>query len=489
MIGITFFVSNSIQSNVGLAKIGSKILPNSCALDKVAKEVGLIVRFRTLSGSMLLFALIQTVAFSERSCRAVALALGITADVQISRQAVWKTLKKKAIIPFLEKIIIQTVAHTLRETPLIKLAGNTSKVLQGVGRILVGDASTICLHPSLAGAFPGATNQTETLVAQLKIQLIVDLITGKVIHFSLDSYRRSDAKAAMDFIPFLQAGDLLIRDLGFHSMVCFEAIIQRGAYFVSRLKANSKIFDLQGVEIDLLAMLNQFASRPGMMIRMSIKLTASHQVPCELIAIAVPEEVANERRRKLRAEAKRRNRNAPSKRILARQSWTLLVTNLPETIADNNKIKELYLMRWRIEMIFKAAKSHSGLLKIAKHETNANHAKALVLAWVVMMILLAGLDAFALGRLREVHCPEKAGQHFELEIHNQSLFKTFQKYTLLLGFYLELMSCHGDMQEHLRRTGYYNEIHNRTELNPGRTALSEVLTSVLELKNQSLLIA
>jgi len=482
-------VKNSIPSNAGLANIASKLIPNKCALNKIAKVTGLIVRFRTINASMLLCALIQAVAFSERSCRAVALALGITADVKISRQAVWKILSKAAIIPFLETIITSTVARTLQDTPLIKLAANTGAVLQGVGRILVGDASTITLHPSLAGAFPGAKNQTEAIIAQLKLQLIVDLITGKVIHFSLDPYLRSDAKAAMDFIPFLQAGDLLIRDLGFHSMLCFDAIIQCGAYFISRLKANDKIFDTQGVEINLLEVLQQLAPRPGMTIRLPIKLTKLHQVPCVLIAIAVPEEVANERRRKLRADAKRRGKNQPSAQNLARQSWTLLVTNLPESVADNNKIKELYLMRWRIEMIFKAAKSHSGLLKVAKHETNSNHAKALVLAWVVMMIVLAGLEVFALGRLREVHCPEGAGQYFELEIHNQSLLKSFEKYTLLLGFYLELMSCNWDLVEHFQRTGYYNEIHNRTELIPGRTALSEVLTSVLELENQDFLIA
>jgi len=64
-------------------------------------------------------------------------------------------------------------------------------------------------------------------------------------------------------------------------------------------------------------------------------MTETHQVKCELIAIRVPEEVANERRRKLIAKHKEQSWLAPSEEYKALQDWTILVTNLPEEPASN----------------------------------------------------------------------------------------------------------------------------------------------------------
>lgn len=458
------------------------VFPKKKTLANLAAETNLIKRIRLVSAEMIVLALVHTLAFSERSCRALAFSIGLTCDITISRQAVWKFLRKPAIIPFLEKVIGFALAETLRQTPVLRLAANTASVLTGVGRILVGDATSICLHPSLADVYPGSKNQTDVVKSHLKLQFIADLITGNPVHFSLDPYGRSDMKAAFDFIPFLQAGDLLIRDLGYAAAGCLQAIQQRGAYFISRLKARDTVFDKNGKKINLVSYLQKMAPRPGMVVRTTIQLTKKRQFTCELIAIRVPEEVANQRRSRLKAKHKEQGWSVPSKEYLARQDWTLLLTNLPETVADNTKIKELYLLRWRIETIFKAAKSHSGLLRAAGHKTNGNHAKALVLAWVLMVIALASKEVFALGRLREVHCQQTGEVIYELEIHEASLCKMLEKSAQLLGFYMEMAACNGNMGEHIERTRRYNAIHNRSELTPGRIALSEVLASALNLE-------
>ena len=426
------------------------------------------------------------IAFNDSSCRAIALAIGVTRDIKISRVAVWRFLRKKAIVVFLEKI----VAHALKQSiassghAVLKIAENSKQSVKGIGRILIGDATTICLHDSLSAIFPGARNQTEVRKAQLKIQLIVDLLTGQFVDLSLDPYQRSDAKAAFDFIPKLQAGDLLIRDLGYSCMKCFKAIIASNAYFISRLTTRVHVFDGEGEKLKLVERLLREAPHPGDMVRIPILIGADDQVPCELIAIRVPEEVANQRRSKLQKKHKKQGWSAPSKEYLARQNWTLLVTNLPEENADNQKIRELYLMRWRIEIIFKACKSHSGLLKIAGHKTNENHAKALLLTWLLLMMILARRGTFSMARLREVICPKTHESYHELEVHNQSLIKSVEKHILMLGFHIELLGCGKDLSEHSERTLRYEAIHNQTELKRRRRAQSQVLKSVLELENK-----
>ena len=483
MFASTFFVKTSKLHKIQLAGtvVCSGLFPTKRKLAKLAKGTGLIQRVKKITAQAIILALIQALAFSEKSSRAVAVALGMTSDTEVSRQAVWKFLRRPAVIPFLEQVIAFACLKNLKETPVLKAAANVASVLKGINRILVGDATTICLHPSLAEDFPGSKNQTAVPKAHLKLQWVMDLLTGKPIQCSLDLWNRSDMKAGLDIIALLQKGDLLMRDLGYASVEIFAAIKSAEAYFISRLKANEKVFDEQGCEIDLVSRLRQLAPRPGMTVRLKVRIT-NGLFPCELVVIRVPDEVANERRRKLKEKARLRGKNPPSKAYLARQDWTLMVTNVPETVADNNKIKELYLMRWRIELVFKAGKSHTGLLIVAYHKTNPNHAKALLLAWILMIILLASLDLFGLGRMREVYSSQTGDMTYELEIHEASLFKLLGKYCTLLGFYLEMGACGGDMIAHLDRTRYYDEIHNRTEKTPKRRSHSEVLRSILELE-------
>jgi hypothetical protein len=72
--------------------------------------------------------------------------------------------------------------------------------------------------------------------------------------------------------------------------------------------------------------------------------------------VRVPQEVADQRRRRLRAEAQRR-KQAVSKRALALAAWTILVTNVP---GEQLTVKEALVLaraRWQIELVFKRWKS------------------------------------------------------------------------------------------------------------------------------------
>lgn len=121
-----------------------RVFPRKKDFANLATETNLILRIRLISAEMIVLALVHALAFSNQSCRALTLSLGLTGDTKISRQAVWKFLRKPAIIPFLEKVIAFALAETLRQTPVLRLASNTASVLTGVGRIFVGDATSIC---------------------------------------------------------------------------------------------------------------------------------------------------------------------------------------------------------------------------------------------------------------------------------------------------------------------------------------------------------
>ena len=77
-----------------------------------------------------------------------------------------------------------------------------------------------------------------------------------------------------------------------------------------------------------------------------------------LLAVRVPPEVANERRRHFKAEAHRRGKTV-SKARLAAADWTLYLTNILSEMATLQEAVALGRTHWQIELLFKLWKSHS----------------------------------------------------------------------------------------------------------------------------------
>ena len=435
----------------------------------------------------LLISLLASVAFAERSSRAIALELGICGNINVSRKAVWDRLKNPAIIQFLQLVIEHAMENSMADNNLLEsrkrwLESKGGKTASRITRVLIGDASTFTLHPSLAKIFPGSKNQTDVPKAHLKLQLITDLLTGKWVHFSFDAYGRSDMKAALDFMPSLKSGDLLIRDLGYACMASFQAIIDADAFFISRLRSSFQVFNREGSRIPLRKTLQRLAPNPGDIVRLPVLMTRSNGVKCVLVARRDPKSVGNLRRRKIKSQNKRKGFSAPLKRTLQLQNWTIFVTNLQPEDADDEQLFQWYQMRWRIENIFKACKSHTSWLKVSNHKTNPNHAKALILSWFLAMVILADRGAFRMVRFRvengvfEETPPDASG----LEFVNFSIIKSIGKLMVSFGNQLELAGSGFDCEEHHSRMLFYMEKHNKTEFQLNRMALIEILELTLE---------
>ena len=71
----------------------------------------------------------------------------------------------------------------------------------------------------------------------------------------------------------------------------------------------------------------------------------------------MPTEVANRRRQKLIAEARRKSGRTPSTARLAWCDWMILVTNVPAEQLTPLEAAVLYRARWQIELLFKRWKS------------------------------------------------------------------------------------------------------------------------------------
>lgn len=82
-----------------------------------------------------------------------------------------------------------------------------------------------------------------------------------------------------------------------------------------------------------------------------------HRLAARLLVQRVPQEVADQRRRRVREEAKDKGRT-PSARRLALCDWTWIVTNVPAVQLTLREAVVLLTCRWQIEVVFKLWKSH-----------------------------------------------------------------------------------------------------------------------------------
>ena len=154
------------------------------------------------------------------------------------------------------------------------------------------------------------------------------------------------------------AGSLSIFDLGYFSLERFRRIGEAKAYWISRFQHGTKVFDAAGKRLHLLRFLQQHG--PNGLVDASVVLGEKERLPCRLIAVRVPAEVAARRRQKIREKARDHGRE-PSQEYLDLQEWTIFVTNCPPELLTWKEVVVLYRARWQIELLFKLWKSHNHL--------------------------------------------------------------------------------------------------------------------------------
>ncbi len=441
-------------------------------LERFARETGWLKRSaKVLTPSIFIQALVAAVAGGQRSLRELAIEVGLLAGRTISKQALTERIDAGAV-----EFVRRACAEALRRAACSVPALGAACKLPGITRILVGDSSTLSLHPSLAEHFPGATNQTDKKSAQLRLQLTFDLLGGRWLQAALDPYRRNDKSAAMDIVgTIVRAGDLIIRDLGYATVGCFAAIAERGAFFLSRLQPAISVFGEGGEKLDILGLARRRAPLPGDTFSKRVLLGADGRFACRLVIIRAPEKVGAERRRRLRLDAKRRGVKPHREAYMDLQDWTIFVTNLSEDQAGDDQLHQLYQLRWRIENIFKLSKSHTDLLKVAGHRTNKHHAQVLIWAWLLMMITLSGQGLFRLY-------DPSAGAGGEQALVEVSIFKSIGRILAWVALSIEL-SFAGDLSELMERLMGQLSYHDRYEKR-SRISMPQRFAMALQLEDE-----
>jgi hypothetical protein len=214
------------------------------------------------------------------------------------------------------------------------------------------DSSTITLPDALADWWPGCGGSSSAHTsASLKIHVRCDLCHGTLRGPLLTDGRTHESTTALQTDP-LPAGALRVTDLGFFDLGVFAQMDANTNYFLSRLHQQTALFDQAGQRRSLLDLLGN-----GLVYDLAVSLGCQQQLPARLLAVRVPPEVAAQRRRRIRAAARKHGRT-PTAEVLARADWTLLVTNAPAALLAVDEAVALQRARWQLELLFKLWKEH-----------------------------------------------------------------------------------------------------------------------------------
>jgi hypothetical protein len=286
-----------------------------------------------------------------------------------SKQAFSKRTKKECVEFF------QSVLALIIRTKNCETMANGAKLLERYKRVLVQDSTIIRLPLRLFKIFSGVKN-AKTSVCNARIQGVFDLAAGKFVKFSIDSYSINDLVAAPQLE--LNKDDLVLRDRGYFIIDEVQRHIVANAHCIYRFKTGTTLINPStGKIIDILKLLKK---RKKLDIEVCLNNESCTKV--RIVAVPAEEEVANCRRAKAKRDVHGHN---PSKNVLDLMGWTIFLTTISNEHASFKQIYKLYSLRWRIEIIFKAWKSHAGFAKC--HDVSESQLRTLLIARLIMIVI------------------------------------------------------------------------------------------------------
>jgi Transposase DDE domain len=327
-------------------------------LDTIGRRTGVIQRKRKFSGASLLKTMVLTVMKSPNATAADFVTTAAQLGVLVTPEAVEKRFTDK-LVAHLRKSLEHVLKHALAAEPTVV------PLLEKFTAVEIGDSTTVSLPDEYEAEFPGCGGKTGSGKAAVKLQVAWEIRTGSLSKLVVQPGRHSDAKSVAIDDP-VTPGSLTIRDLGYFCLKRFRSIGQQEAYWISRWQQGTTVLDAKGQPVDLLDFLrNQPTGEP---VDVSILLGLAERLPCRLIAVRVPQEIANRRRQAAYEKAQKHGR-VPTQDHLDWCEWTVFVTNGLDDLLTWKEVVVLYRTRWQIELLFKLWKSHNHLATSREHVT------------------------------------------------------------------------------------------------------------------------
>jgi hypothetical protein len=217
-----------------------------------------------------------------------------------------------------------------------------------LNRLLIIDSTGYQLNKALLCHFVGCGGSGSP--SSLKIYNQNDWLGGVFTQLKLADGKASDSTLA-DY-SMIEAGDLILQDLGFNNKKTLGIIDSKGAYYVSRVKASFQ-FHYEGKAYKIADFLLSHGNEAvGSLERFMIHLEATDKHPIRMVCRRVSKEEREQRIAHLEKEAAKKGRTlSDAQKCLA--GFNVHVTNIAIADLADEELACIYSIRWQIENGYK----------------------------------------------------------------------------------------------------------------------------------------
>jgi hypothetical protein len=388
-------------------------------VEQAARETGFVERESKFGG--IEFLGIMTAGLFSKPDASLSQMAGMAKDInpesEISAAGIHQRINE-AGVEFLKELLSEALE--------ISISGEMDESIPGplesFERVCLLDSTIIELPDSLSAIWKGSGGTGSEAV--MKLQLMLDYKSGEYMNVTPTDGVTPDQSYAKEAVKLLSSRDLVMFDLGYFSQKALFDISAAGAYFLCRLNHQVSLYrrDEDGTltRFDLVKELGRNLKAGIGACELELWLSKGETVlKVRLIAERVPDSVANERRRKARQKAKRKNRPSPSARYLFLLGWSLYITNVGKEILKAESVSLVYRLRWQIELVFKAWKSYHGLEELRGERLE--RIECFIYGRLIMMVIMAFLSGSIRRHLWKTRRRElsflRVVRHFQLKAY------------------------------------------------------------------------
>jgi hypothetical protein len=315
--------------------------------DEKAIQTGFVKRERKVTGSKF----IQTLVFGWLDNPDATLEeltqMGVKVGLDISPQGLDKRFTEDA-----SQLTYKVLEETLKVVICTEPAA--IPILQRFNGVHLQDTSTVVLPDDFSDIWEGCGGSSpKNTSSSVKLHFRLDISSG-LLSGHLQSGREHDRSHELG--EKLPPGSLWLRDLGYSSLKEYSQLDTDGIYHLSKVKSSCGLYDDEGKKWDLVDFLERYCPTDIDTLDRKVYLGFNERYECRMLAMRVPNSVAEVRRGKLKSEAKSKGKKV-SERSLRLASWTVLCTNIPYELLTLSEAMILMRIRWQIELLFKLWKS------------------------------------------------------------------------------------------------------------------------------------
>ncbi|MDQ2806197.1 MAG: IS4 family transposase [Chloroflexota bacterium] len=323
--------------------------------DQIARQTSLVQRRSKLTGPLIV--LVLGAGFLQHPTASYNILAQVAADhgVSVTRQAVHARLTAAAVAFF--RALFQRSLDLLQQSVRLPIP-----ILTQFRAVYLLDSSQVALPEGLAEQYPGTGGDGPQ--AGIKWQVLWEVLAGNLRAVLGQPAKQSDQRAAAT-LPGLEAGSLLLCDLGYVALCLLAALIAHGVYFICRWNPRFEAFTPTGQPLDLR---DHLARCPTDLVELSLCVGVRAQLPLRVVASRVPPQVREQRRRRAHATEKKRGFQY-SQAYLLLLDWNIYITNVAEEQLSGAQVRLVYGARWQIELLFKLWKSAGELANVRGQQT------------------------------------------------------------------------------------------------------------------------